>query len=78
MTPLLPLRTVTLQLSVKERDTPRQRTPLEAWIVRHPRLESRGDFASALADVRDDLIRQIVDAKNRSEPRNGRLGRRTL
>jgi ribosome-associated translation inhibitor RaiA len=76
-----PAGTVTLQLSVKERDTPSQRTTLEAWIARQPRLvatSSRADFDGALAEVRDDLIRQITDAKNRTEPRNSRLGRRTL
>ena len=76
-----PAGTVTLQLSVKERDTPSQRTTLDAWIARKPRLvatSSRADFEAALAEVRDDLIRQITDAKNRAEPRNNRLGRRTL
>lgn len=76
-----PVGTVTLQLSVKERDTPSQRTTLEAWIARQPRLvatSSRADLDAALGEVRDDLIRQITDAKNRSEPRNSRFRRRTL
>ena len=73
--------TVRLQLSVKERATPSQRTTLEVWIARQPRLvatSSRADFDGALAEVRDDLIRQITDAKNRTEPRNTRRGRETL
>lgn len=75
-----PAGAVELQLSVKERDTPSQRTTLEAWIARQPRLvatSSLADLDAALVEVRDDLIRQITDAKNRSEPRNNRLRRRT-
>jgi hypothetical protein len=73
--------TVRLQLSVKERGTPSQRTRLEARIARRPRLvatSSRADFDGALAEVRDGLIRQITDAKNRTEPRNSRRGRQSL
>lgn len=76
-----PAGSVTLQLSVKERATPSQRTTLEAWIAGQPRLvatSGRVDFDAALAEVRDDLIRQITDAKNRAEPRNNRLRRETL
>ena len=72
--------TVTLQLSVKERDTASQRTTLEAWIAGQPRLvatSSRTDLDAALIEVRDDLIRQITDAKHRSEPRNNRFRRKT-
>ena len=72
--------TVELQLSVKEHDTPSQHTTLEAWISGHPRLRlvttsSRTDLDAALVEVRDDMIRQITDAKNRTEPRNNRAGR---
>lgn len=72
---------VEMQLSVKERDTPSQRTTLEAWIARretfvatstHERLDD------ALAEVRDDLVRQITDAKNRTEPRHNRSLRDSL
>ncbi len=76
-----PAGSVTLQLSVKERDTPSQRTTLEATIAGQRRLVAtsiRADFDGALAEVRDDLVRQITDAKNRTEPRNNRAGRRTL
>lgn len=74
-----PTGSVRLQLSVKERDTPSQRTPLNAWISRQARLvatSNRSDFDAA--EVRDDLIRQITDAKNRTEPRNSRLRREAL
>jgi ribosome-associated translation inhibitor RaiA len=76
-----PAGTVELQLSVKERDTPSQRTTLEAWIAGQPRLvatSNRADLDGALAEVRDELIRQITDAKNRTEPRNARSHRDTL
>ena len=64
---------VTLELTVKERDTPSQHTTLEASIDHWPRLvatSDREDFDGALKEVRDDLLRQITDAKNRTEPRN--------
>jgi ribosome-associated translation inhibitor RaiA len=76
-----PAGTVELQLSVKERATPSQRTTLEAWIAGQPRLvatSDRPDFDAAVAEVRDELIRQITDAKNRAEPRNNRSLRDTL
>jgi ribosome-associated translation inhibitor RaiA len=68
-----PADAVELQLTVKERDTPSQRTTLEAWIAGQPRLVATSNeesFERALNEVRDDLIRQLTDAKNRSEPRN--------
>ena len=70
--------TVKLALTVKERDTPSQHTTLEASIAGRPRLvatSSRPDFDAALIEVRDDLIRQITDSKNRGEPRHNRAHR---
>lgn len=64
---------VELKLSVKERDEPSQRTTLEAIIAGRPIIvatSEQEDFDAALAEVRDDLIRQITDAKNRTEPMN--------
>jgi len=72
---------VELQLSVKERGAPSQRTSLEVWIAGRQRVvatSSRADFDGALAEVRDDLVRQLTDAKNRTEPRNNRLFRESL
>ncbi len=66
---------VDLELTVKERDTPSQHTTLEAWIAGEPRLvatSTHADLAQALTEVRDDMIRQVSDAKNRTEPRNNR------
>lgn len=64
---------VELRLSVKERDQPSQRTTLEAIIAGMPRIvatSAEEDLDDALAEVRDDLIRQITDAKSRTEPMN--------
>jgi len=69
---------VELELTVKERDTPSQRTTLEAWIAGQPRLvatSTRTNLDQALTEVRDDLIRQITDTKSRTEPRNNRQRR---
>lgn len=66
---------VDLQLSVKERDTPSQRVVLEAAIHRLPALVATSTLAeltAALDDVRDDIIRQITDTKERTEPQKGR------
>ena len=49
-----PAGTVELELSVKERDTPSQRTTLEAWIAGQTRLvatSSRPGFDAALQEV---------------------------
>ncbi|MDQ6725806.1 MAG: HPF/RaiA family ribosome-associated protein [Actinomycetota bacterium] len=66
---------VDLELTVKERATPSQHTTLEAWIAGEPRLvatSTHADLTQALIEVRDDMIRQVSDAKNRTEPRNNR------
>lgn len=76
-----PNGTVELELSVKERATPSQRTVLEAWIAGHDRLvatSEQTDLDKALTEVRDDLIRQLTDAKNRTEPSNRRSLRDTI
>lgn len=76
-----PQGTVELELSVKERGTPSQRTVLEAWIAGSDRLvatSEQPDLDNALTEVRDDLIRQLTDAKNRAEPRNRRSLRETI
>ncbi len=65
--------TVEMELSVKQRDEAGQRTVLEAWIAGQSRVvatSSEPDLSQALVEVRDDLIRQLTDAKNRTEPRN--------
>jgi ribosome-associated translation inhibitor RaiA len=75
-----PAGAVDLELSVKERDTPSQRTVLEADIAGWPRLVATSTHTTmslALGEVRDDLIRQITDTKTRTEPRNSRQRRNT-
>jgi ribosome-associated translation inhibitor RaiA len=65
--------TVEMELSVKERGEASQRTVLETWISGQARIvatSTEPDLGQALHEVRDDLIRQLTDAKNRTEPRN--------
>jgi ribosome-associated translation inhibitor RaiA len=70
-----PSGSVQMDLTIKERDTLSQHTTLEAWITGQQRLVATSSHTvvdQALAEVRDDLIRQITDAKNRTEPRNNK------
>lgn len=64
---------VELELSMKDRDRPGQSTTLQCWVAGWPRLvatSSQPAFVSALVEVRDDLRRQLDDAKARSTPRH--------
>ena len=66
---------VDLQLFVKDRDSKSQHVTLDARIDGHASLvatSSSTDLDHALNEVRDDMIRQMTDMKNRSEPRNNR------
>ena len=66
---------VELHLWIKERETPSQHVTLEAKIAGLKTLvatSSDADFGHALNEVRDEMIRQVTDAKTRSEPRNNR------
>jgi ribosome-associated translation inhibitor RaiA len=66
---------VDLKLFVKDRDTKSQQVTLDAKIDGHSPLvatSSSSDLDHALNEVRDELIRQMTDMKNRSEPRNNR------
>ena len=68
---------VDLEISLKDREGVEQRVTLECWINRSPRLHlvatsSRRDLPAALDEVRDDLVRQVDEAKTRTEPRNNR------
>jgi ribosome-associated translation inhibitor RaiA len=72
---------VVLELSVKDRDTAGQHTTLEAIIAGFPRMaatSSNPEIHRALAEVRDELVRKINDAKTRHEPRNNKHMRDTL
>lgn len=68
---------VDLEISVKDCQGVEQRVTLECWINRSPRLHlvatsSKRDLPAALSEVRDELIRQVDEAKTRTEPRNNR------
>ncbi|GAA1302236.1 HPF/RaiA family ribosome-associated protein [Saccharothrix xinjiangensis] len=68
---------IDLEISLKDREGVEQRVTLECWINRHPRLHlvatsSRRDLSAALGEVRDDLVRQVDEAKTRTEPRSNR------
>jgi len=65
--------TVSMQLFVKERDAKSQHLTLDVKIDGHNPIvatSSNSDFDQALNEVRDDMIRQITDMKNKSEPRH--------
>ena len=68
---------VELEISVKDRRGVEQRVTLECWINRTPRLHlvatsSEPDLPAALNEVRNELIRQVDEAKTRTEPRHNR------
>jgi ribosome-associated translation inhibitor RaiA len=66
---------VELHLWVKERETPSQHVTLEAKIDgRKPLIATSAspDLDRALNEVRDEMIRQMTDAKTRTEPRHNR------
>jgi ribosome-associated translation inhibitor RaiA len=53
---------VEVELSVKERGRPGQRTVLECWISGVPRMvatSTEADLDHAVIEVRDDLFRQL-------------------
>ncbi len=53
---------VELEISVKDRDSPKQRMVLECWITGVPRMVATStdqDLFKAVVEVRDDLWRQI-------------------
>lgn len=61
--------TVTLRLNIKDRGAAGQRASLEATIAGHPDAVATSDhaeFDGALHEVRDDLERQLTDAKERA------------
>ncbi|RJQ66654.1 HPF/RaiA family ribosome-associated protein [Pseudonocardiaceae bacterium YIM PH 21723] len=68
---------VQVEISLKDRDGAGQHIRLECWIHRDPGLhlistsESQ-ELAVALNDVRSCLIRQLNEAKTRTEPRSNR------
>lgn len=68
---------VDLEINLKDRNGAGQQVTLECWIRRVPRLHlvatsSAAELATAINEVRTELIRQVDDAKNRTEPRHNR------
>ncbi|TDT17041.1 hypothetical protein BDK89_2642 [Ilumatobacter fluminis] len=69
-----------LDLHVHDRDTSSQRVILEATIPGFAPFVAKDDsrdLGASLNHVRDEMIRQLGDAKNKTEPRNNRRLRRT-
>ena len=67
--------TVAMQLFVKDRDTKGQHVTLDVKVDGHEPLvatSSSVDFDHACNEVRDEMIRQLSDMKNKSEPRNNK------
>ncbi len=61
---------VELELSVKERDTSKQRMTLECWIAGEDRFVATSqeqDLQKGVIEVRDDLWRQIDKAVTKRE-----------
>ena len=73
--------TVAMQLFVKDRDTKSQRVTLDVKIEGHEPLvakSSNTDLDKATNEVRDEMIRQITDMKNKTEPRKNKQLRDTV
>ncbi len=73
-------RSIDLDLHVNERDTPSQHITLDVQIGGLKPFVAKSSSSSlghGLNEVRDEMIRQLTDAKNRSEPRNNRKLRET-
>ena len=65
---------IELELSLRDRQGTAQRVTLECWINRRPRLHlvatsSVHDLSAALGEARNDLVRQLGEAKSRTDPR---------
>jgi len=66
---------VELELSLKERDTPSQKTVLECWISGAPRFvgtSKEEDIDKAVVEVRDDVWRQVDRHVTRQEASRAR------
>ena len=74
-------RTIDLDLHVNDRDTPSQHITLDVQIGGLKRLvatSSSSSLPQGLNEVRDEMIRQLTDAKTRTEPRNNRKLRESM
>lgn len=73
-------RSIDLDLHVNERDTPSQHITLDLQIGGFKQFVAKSSASNlnrGLNEVRDEMIRQLTDAKTRREPRNNRRLRET-
>jgi hypothetical protein len=68
---------IDLEIRMKDRQGAEQRVTLECWINCRPRLHlvatsSARDLPAALGEVRNELIRQVDEARTRTDPRGNR------
>jgi ribosome-associated translation inhibitor RaiA len=73
-------RSIALDLHIHDRDLPSQHVVLEATIGGFTPFVARArssDLGFALNRVRDEMIRQLTAAKDRTEPRHNRKLRTT-
>lgn len=72
---------VEMSLSVKERETSSQRVVLEARVAHEGHFvvtSHKHDIDAALHEVRDELARQLTEARHRHEPGHARDLRDTI
>lgn len=72
---------IDMELSIKDRDTAEQRATLELWVAGWPRLVAtsrKTDVSASMTEVRDDMIRQVDDTKEKREPQKNRHLREPL
>jgi hypothetical protein len=70
---------MTLEVSVKDRDGKEQQVTLRADLAGYPTLVAKGaspSLESGLAEAKHDLIRQIEDEKKKRDPKSNRHLRR--
>lgn len=70
-------RTVELELSVKDRDSAQQRAVLECWVdgTKLVATSTKRELPAAVAELRDDLFRQVDRHVNRQRPKTSRQRR---
>jgi ribosome-associated translation inhibitor RaiA len=74
-------RTIDMDLHVNDRDTPSQHITLDVQIGGFKPFiasSSASKLATGLNEVRDEMIRQLTEAKSRTEPRNNRRLRESV
>jgi hypothetical protein len=70
---------MTVEVSVKDRDGKEQQVTLRADLAGYPTLVAKGaspSLESGLAEAKHDLIRQIEDEKKKRDPKSNRHLRR--